>query len=151
MELHEYQERAMTTCMESSNNFAYMFDNLLGEVGEFALKVYDITKEHNDNATIGDLRDTAKRLLGYGGIAKKIRKEVKEMVITAELNNYNKTVVAAIASNEDLKKELGDIIWQLSGVCHVLGISLEDIANDNLAKLADRKKRDQIDGDGDNR
>ena len=39
MELKEYQERAMTTCMPSSNNFSYMFLNLVGEVGEFASKV----------------------------------------------------------------------------------------------------------------
>ena len=36
MELKEYQERAMTTCMPSSENFSYMFLNLVGEVGEFA-------------------------------------------------------------------------------------------------------------------
>ena len=39
MELKEYQKKAMTTCMESSHNFTYMFDNLVSEVGEFASKV----------------------------------------------------------------------------------------------------------------
>ena len=39
MELNEYQRRAMTTCMPSSENFTYMFLNLVGEVGEFASKV----------------------------------------------------------------------------------------------------------------
>lgn len=39
MELNEYQKRAMTTCMESCDNFSYMFLNLVGEVGEFASKV----------------------------------------------------------------------------------------------------------------
>lgn len=32
MELKKYQEQAMKTCMESSNNVAYMFLNLIGEV-----------------------------------------------------------------------------------------------------------------------
>ena len=39
MELNQYQESAMTTCMPSSENFSYMFLNLVGEVGEFASKV----------------------------------------------------------------------------------------------------------------
>ena len=39
MELNEYQERAMGTCMPSSENFSYMFLNLVGEVGEFASKI----------------------------------------------------------------------------------------------------------------
>ena len=39
MELKEYQEKAMTTCMESCNNFSYMMLNLVGEVGELASKV----------------------------------------------------------------------------------------------------------------
>ena len=34
MELNEYQEQAMTTCTESSQNFSYMMLNLVGEVGE---------------------------------------------------------------------------------------------------------------------
>lgn len=39
MELNEYQEQAMTTCTESSQNFSYMMLNLVGEVGELASKV----------------------------------------------------------------------------------------------------------------
>ena len=30
MELNEYQEQAMTTCTESSQNFSYMMLNLVG-------------------------------------------------------------------------------------------------------------------------
>ena len=39
MELNDYQKQAMSTCMETSHNFTYMFDNLVAEVGEFASKV----------------------------------------------------------------------------------------------------------------
>ena len=39
MELNNYQEMAMTTCMPSCENFSYMFLNLVGEVGEFSSKV----------------------------------------------------------------------------------------------------------------
>lgn len=52
---------------------------------------------------------------------------------------------------DELRKEAGDILWQLSGLCSVMGWSLEDIAQQNLDKLADRKQRQVIDGSGDNR
>lgn len=120
MELNEYQERAMTTCTNSSNNFAYMMLNLVGEVGEFASKV-----------------------------AKLIRKEK----CCIDGNKYNRLQLRTEWSftEEELKKEAGDILWQLSGLCNVMGWSLEDVAQENLDKLADRQKRNVIVGEGDNR
>ena len=53
--------------------------------------------------------------------------------------------------DEELKKEAGDILWQLSGLCEVMGWSLEEVAQQNLDKLASRKQRNVIDGSGDNR
>jgi len=51
----------------------------------------------------------------------------------------------------DIKKEAGDILWQLSAFCYEQGWSLEDVAQTNLDKLADRKARQVLRGDGDNR
>ena len=124
MELNEYQKQAMTTCMDSCDNFSYMMLNLVGEVGEFASKV-----------------------------AKHIRKE--EMRVGNELISNilcdDRIGYAADADDEELKKEAGDILWQLSGLCKVMGWSLEEVAQMNLDKLASRKQRNVIDGDGDNR
>ena len=39
MELNDYQQKAMATCMETCENETYMLLNLVGEVGEFASKV----------------------------------------------------------------------------------------------------------------
>jgi excinuclease UvrABC nuclease subunit len=39
MELNEYQKGAMSTCMESSNNVAYMLTGLTAEVGEVNDKI----------------------------------------------------------------------------------------------------------------
>lgn len=50
-----------------------------------------------------------------------------------------------------IRKELGDIFWQLNGCCTVLGWDANSICQENLDKLASRKERGQIDGDGDNR
>ena len=47
--------------------------------------------------------------------------------------------------------ELGDVLWQAAGCCEVLGLSLNDVAQANLDKLADRKQRGKITGSGDYR
>lgn len=125
MTLNEYQRKAMTTCMTSCDNISYMLLNLVGEVGEFSSKV-----------------------------AKHIRKEEAAIGMEGDSQLYWADTISddeAVHSRELLSKELGDILWQLSGLCHVMGFSLEDIAQQNLDKLADRAKRNKIDGNGDER
>jgi NTP pyrophosphatase (non-canonical NTP hydrolase) len=118
--LNEYQKQAMTTCMPTSDNFSYMFLNLVGEVGEFASKV-----------------------------AKHIRKG--NAYISGSSNLYFNDFPELSENEKELMKEAGDILWQLSGLCTVMGWSLEDVAQMNLDKLASRKERNVIDGNGDNR
>lgn len=50
-----------------------------------------------------------------------------------------------------LQAELGDVLWYLSQLCTELGLSLEEVAEANLAKLYDRFERGAIQGEGDNR
>lgn len=50
-----------------------------------------------------------------------------------------------------IKDELGDSSWYLAQCCTELGISLEDVMKDNIAKLKDRQERGKLSGDGDNR
>lgn len=52
---------------------------------------------------------------------------------------------------EDLKKELGDILWYLSALSSDLGIELDDVAVTNYNKLKSRMERNVISGSGDNR
>jgi NTP pyrophosphatase (non-canonical NTP hydrolase) len=54
-------------------------------------------------------------------------------------------------TREALKAELGDVLWYLSQTATELGLSLDEIAEYNLAKLLDRQARGKIRGDGDNR
>jgi NTP pyrophosphatase (non-canonical NTP hydrolase) len=59
-----------------------------------------------------------------------------------------------VISDDDKKeiaKELGDVLWYVSSVSHLLGYTLDEIAQMNLDKLASRKQRGQISGSGDNR
>ena len=50
-----------------------------------------------------------------------------------------------------LIKELGDVLWYLAILSRDLGVDLETVAKNNIAKLTSRKERGQIKGDGDNR
>lgn len=55
------------------------------------------------------------------------------------------------ALRDDLRKELGDVLWQLAACCTELGFAIEDVAQANLDKLGDRSNRGVIVGEGDNR
>ena len=118
MELNDYQKKAMTTCMPSSENFSYMMLNLIGEVGEFASKIGKSIRK--------------------GGL--KICNNCLSLIGDTD---------GVFSQEEELKKEAGDILWQLSGLCTVMGWSLEDVAQINLDKLAARKAVGTIDGNGD--
>lgn len=98
-----------------------MFLNLVGEVGEFASKV-----------------------------AKHIRKG-HYSIIDSNIANGNNVDDLSNPENalDELKKEAGDVLWQLSGLCTIMGWSLEDVAQQNLDKLSARKAIGTIDGSGD--
>lgn len=117
----------MTTCMESSNNWSYMFLNLVGEVGEFASKVAKAIRKE-------------KVAIGWKEATQEANEN--ELFPTCSLSEWK-------AMDEELKKEAGDILWQLSGLCSVMGWSLEEVAQMNLDKLAARKAVGTIDGNGD--
>lgn len=52
---------------------------------------------------------------------------------------------------EDMKKELGDVLWYVAVVAEYLDLELQDVANVNIQKLMDRKVRGKVGGSGDNR
>lgn len=52
---------------------------------------------------------------------------------------------------EAITKEMGDVLWYLAVVAEDMGVSLDDIAQENLKKLASRKTRNTLRGSGDNR
>lgn len=124
--LNEYQEKAMSTCLPESDNLFYMLANLVGEVGEFASKAGKHMRKGNLHITTTE-RDEEGRIL-----------HTQIWNITDEERKL-------------LRDELGDIQWQLAGLAHVMGFSLEEVAEKNLEKLASRKQRNLIDGDGDER
>ena len=52
---------------------------------------------------------------------------------------------------QEIKAELGDVLWYIANLASDLDLSLEHIADENIGKLQDRKNRDKIQGSGDNR
>jgi NTP pyrophosphatase (non-canonical NTP hydrolase) len=122
MELNEYQEQAMKTCLEESRNDLYMLFGLNEEVGELSGKYSKAIRK-------GWVRSDGDNNLR----------------LTVSGFEHEKEVMA------DIKKECGDVLWMLAGFCSVMGWPLDEIARMNLDKLASRQKRGVIDGKGDNR
>ena len=52
---------------------------------------------------------------------------------------------------KSLQDELGDVLWYVSACATALDGSLDTIARNNVKKLADRRERGKIQGDGDKR
>ena len=50
-----------------------------------------------------------------------------------------------------MASEIGDVLWYCARLADELGLSLSQIAEDNMEKLLDRKARGVIGGSGDNR
>ncbi len=82
--------------------------------------------------------------LGIAGEAGEVAEKIKKVL-------RNDNGVISDERREDLKKELGDVMWYLAQAGVVLGLSLDDIAQTNLKKLADRMERGVIKSAGDNR
>lgn len=121
MTLKEYQAKAMTTCMDSSKNPLYMLLMTGEEVGELQGKFSKAIR---------------KGWISFDDNQIKVHFEKCELYDLKEWFNL-------------VKKELGDCLWGLAGLCEVMGWSLEDVAQMNLDKLAARKAVGTIDGNGD--
>ena len=59
--------------------------------------------------------------------------------------------VMSSETRENIKKELGDVLWYVAQIATELEIDLEDIAQTNLDKLFSRMERGVLHGSGDNR
>ena len=52
---------------------------------------------------------------------------------------------------QEIKKELGDVLWYIAALCRELGLEMDEVAQLNIEKLQSRKKRNKLGGSGDNR
>jgi len=110
MTFDEYQKRALTTVISSSDAF----------------------------------KDSLHWVLGINGEAGEVAEKVKKII-------RDQDGVMTKADKQALGKEIGDVLWYLAVFAHDLGLSFDDIAQANLAKLKSRKARGALQGSGDNR
>ena len=82
--------------------------------------------------------------LGLGGetgeVLDKIKKNIRDS--NSEMTDEFK---------KEVSKEIGDLLWYVTGICKKLGISLQDVLKQNAEKLKSRMARNKIHGSGDNR
>ena len=82
--------------------------------------------------------------LGLTGEAGEVAEKIKRVL------RDNNRVVDDLKKQE-IKKELGDVLWYLSQIATELDLSLNDIACFNIEKVNSRQERNKLSGDGDNR
>ena len=76
-----------------------------------------------------EIAETVVPLLGLAGEAGELLSEYKKFLRDGEGHQLFK---------ERIDEELGDLLWYISNVASKFGLSLEDIAKNNLAKTQDR-------------
>ena len=75
-----------------------------------------------------------------GEVAGKIKKSIRDSDGEIDANRVNAIIL-----------EMGDVLWYLAIMAHVLDFPLSHIADKNIEKLTDRLNRNMIHGEGDNR
>lgn len=82
--------------------------------------------------------------LGLTGEAGEVAEKVKKIL-------REDGGVVSEAKRQELKKELGDVLWYIAKFSRELGFTLDDIATTNIEKLYSRLERGKLHGFGDNR
>lgn len=80
--------------------------------------------------------------LGLNGEAGEVADKLKKI-------QRDKGFVIQGNDREALKAELGDCLWYLAICAYELGLTLENVAESNIAKLKDRMARGMLGGSGD--
>jgi len=105
-------------------------------------------KEYQEQALITATYPATLRItyptLGLNGEAGEVAEKVKKLY-----RDHDGVIDSVFLEN--VKLELGDVLWYVSAICRDLGISMEDVARANIEKLHSRRERGVIHGNGDSR
>ena len=82
--------------------------------------------------------------LGLAGETGEVVEKIKKLY-------RNDNGIISDEKKEDIKREMGDVLWYLSQMARVLDLDLEEVAQANIDKLKDRQERDVLKSQGDNR
>lgn len=78
---------------------------------------------------------------GLGGEAGEVQEKVKKAMRENDEQAYL----------DQLRDEMGDVLWYWAMLCYELGLDTDDVAHRNLEKLLDRYERGELTGQGDYR
>jgi len=92
----------------------------------------------------GEEVELVHRVLGLVGEAGEVAEKVKKAY------RDENGVISKKLINE-LKKEMGDVLWYVATLADFFDVSLEDVGQLNISKLESREKRGKLKGSGDNR
>ncbi len=98
-----------------------------------------------ENTIYDDSMGAYYSVLGLCGEAGEVADKLKKIYRDKDWKNIT------IEDKEDIKKELGDVLWYIAKMCDDLGFTLNEVAETNLYKIHDRKERGTLRGSGDNR
>ena len=84
------------------------------------------------------------KILSLVGEAGEVAEKYKKII-------RDKEGIVSQENKAELTKELGDVLWYIAVIASYLGVSLDELAELNLSKLASRAKRGVLSGSGDNR
>ncbi|HEY0965378.1 MAG TPA: nucleoside triphosphate pyrophosphohydrolase family protein [Candidatus Saccharimonadales bacterium] len=98
-----------------------------------------------DGQDFGDLSpQLVDQILGLVGESGEIAEKFKKII-------RDKKGVLSKEDKVEIIKELGDVLWYITTIAHLLDSDLETVAKRNNEKLLSRKARGKISGSGDNR
>ena len=83
-------------------------------------------------------------VLGLAGESGEVSEKIKKII-------RDDNGVVTEEKRQEIKKELGDVLWYIAQLCTDMKLSMDEVAWFNLQKLFSRQERKQIFGDGDNR
>lgn len=151
-----YQERAVGFAIYPDEmKVVYPALGLVGEFGEFCQALYDLIKDvEGESAKRAFLEGALKTLGELGQQAERLKKEVRDQDgATDQDREWALNVRRKIGQSDvsDLLKEMSDSQWYNANFLDDLGVSYGDIADLNIKKLEDRKKRGTLQGSGNDR
>ena len=102
-------------------------------------------KEASKTAIYPDSHKIIYPALGLAGETGEIANKVKKLIRDGADREEHHAKLNAIGH------EIGDVMWYCAMIAREVDMNLGRVMEDNLEKLADRKARNRLQGDGDNR
>jgi len=154
MDVKEYQEKAATTAIYDQKllnrldqEMAEILSAYVGQYGDSTDQIVTEMAATFKQKIILDILMPLMRI-SYVGLG---------MGEVGEIQNKAKKIIRDHGGHitdehrEDLKGELGDVLWYVAAACKELDLDMNEVAQGNIDKLESRKERGVLTGSGDNR